>query len=168
MKESDVIGVNEVCKMTGLTRWYLYGLIKDGLMVRPHVYGRVKKWKRSQVEEWIDSCEWKPGQDIGQAILNGDKPFVSGACREAVRNVFRFEAMCASSEITREVNDAYYQGWKDGRRALLEEFAYTGIDDMDFDAAEQQGPPGKYKQDPNDLVGYLGGIGFDHEPTGPE
>lgn len=117
-KRHEYIGVKEVCEMTGLTRWFVYGLVSDRLIPPPNIYGRVKRWRKDRIEQWIADCEWKPGQDLGQAIINGDKPFVSGACRKAVRERFEIEAVYAETLIRQKVEDGYRRGWRDGRKAL--------------------------------------------------
>ena len=50
-----LLRIREVCLQTGLSRTYLYQLMASGKAPRPVMLGRARRWKESEVQEFIAS-----------------------------------------------------------------------------------------------------------------
>ena len=62
--DDQLVDMRFITKLTGLTDKWFYKLIKDGLFPRPIKLGRSSRWKKSEVELWL-----QPGQLI---VMRGE------------------------------------------------------------------------------------------------
>ena len=51
--DDQLVDMRFITKLTGLTDKWFYKLIKDGLFPRPIKLGRSSRWKKSEVELWL-------------------------------------------------------------------------------------------------------------------
>lgn len=51
--DDQLVDMRFITKLTGLTDKWFYKLIKDGLFPKPIKLGRSSRWKKSEVELWL-------------------------------------------------------------------------------------------------------------------
>ncbi|EAT3568384.1 AlpA family transcriptional regulator [Salmonella enterica] len=51
--DDQLVDLRFITKLTGLTDKWFYKLIKDGLFPKPIKLGRSSRWKKSEVEDWL-------------------------------------------------------------------------------------------------------------------
>lgn len=51
--DDQLVDMRFITKFTGLTDKWFYKLIKDGLFPKPIKLGRSSRWKKSEVELWL-------------------------------------------------------------------------------------------------------------------
>ena len=51
--EDEFIDMKFITRLTGLSDKWFYKLIKDGLFPKPIKLGRCSRWKKSEVELWL-------------------------------------------------------------------------------------------------------------------
>lgn len=51
--DDQLVEMRFITKLAGLTDKWFYKLIKDGLFPRPIKLGRSSRWKKSEVELWL-------------------------------------------------------------------------------------------------------------------
>lgn len=51
--DDQLVDMRFITKLTGLTDKWFYKMIKDGLFPRPIKLGRSSRWKKSEVELWL-------------------------------------------------------------------------------------------------------------------
>lgn len=52
--DDQLVDMRFITKLTGLTDKWFYKLIKDGLFPKPIKLGRSSRWKKSEVEDWLE------------------------------------------------------------------------------------------------------------------
>lgn len=52
--DDQLVDMRFITKLTGLTDKWFYKLIKDGLFPKPIKLGRSSRWKKSEVELWLE------------------------------------------------------------------------------------------------------------------
>lgn len=52
--DDQLVDMRFITKFTGLTDKWFYKLIKDGLFPKPIKLGRSSRWKKSEVEDWLE------------------------------------------------------------------------------------------------------------------
>jgi predicted DNA-binding transcriptional regulator AlpA len=56
MQDTTIISSNDVLKILGIHRMTLYRLIqKDKTFPKPFKIGRLNKWKKYKIDNWVDS-----------------------------------------------------------------------------------------------------------------
>jgi len=53
--EDQFINMAFITRLTGLTDKWFYKLIKDGEFPKPTKFGRSSRWRKSEVEAWLQS-----------------------------------------------------------------------------------------------------------------
>ncbi|EPY6732556.1 TPA: AlpA family transcriptional regulator [Klebsiella quasipneumoniae subsp. quasipneumoniae] len=51
--DDQLVDMRFITKLTGLTDKWFYKMIKDGLFPKPIKLGRSSRWKKSEVELWL-------------------------------------------------------------------------------------------------------------------
>ncbi|MGM7902142.1 helix-turn-helix transcriptional regulator [Yersinia enterocolitica] len=51
--DDQLVDMRFITKLMGLTDKWFYKLIKDGLFPKPIKLGRSSRWKKSEVEAWL-------------------------------------------------------------------------------------------------------------------
>ena len=51
--DDQLVDMRFITKLTGLTDKWFFKLIKDGLFPKPIKLGRSSRWKKSEVELWL-------------------------------------------------------------------------------------------------------------------
>lgn len=52
--DDQLVDMRFITKLTGLTDKWFYKLIKDGLFPKPIKLGRSSRWKKSEIEDWLE------------------------------------------------------------------------------------------------------------------
>ncbi|EOV1694279.1 helix-turn-helix transcriptional regulator [Yersinia enterocolitica] len=53
--EDQFINMAFITRLTGLTDKWFYKLIKDGEFPKPTKFGRSSRWRKSEVEAWLQA-----------------------------------------------------------------------------------------------------------------
>jgi len=51
--EEPLIGVGELARLLGVSRKWVYQLLREGKLPQPFVVGSRKKWDINEVREWL-------------------------------------------------------------------------------------------------------------------
>ena len=65
MDDERLLGMRQIMQMTSLSRPTIRKYIRNGDFPDGYRVGKVKRWKRSDIQEWIKHLELYEGKDDG-------------------------------------------------------------------------------------------------------
>ena len=55
LMDDQMVDMSFITQLTGLTDKWFYKLIKDGKFPKPTKFGRSSRWRKSEVEAWLQA-----------------------------------------------------------------------------------------------------------------